>query len=271
MSSRIPHFAPWAVMLTLASTGSLACVTPQILRVTSTPSGATVELRRMGTVESSTAVLIFASHHSEPIQEEYTLIGTTPLEHVFDRVEPESSANAIVVTHDSSRVYSQGVIRVRLKGYKDALRRVRFTGDPMDVAVVLEPEEAAPSPPARAAPSNDPTAAPPDLSNSAADEAAIHEAQAKLRFAGEQWAAAAAEFAAAYAANRDPIFLFNQAICYRRLGDNQLAVAFYKKFVTEAPDNPNRGVAEERIRTLEREIAEGKSPTPSLPPANPSP
>jgi tetratricopeptide (TPR) repeat protein len=74
--------------------------------------------------------------------------------------------------------------------------------------------------------------------------------------------AAIPEYTKAFELLKDPAILFNRAECYRRLHENQKAVADYRRFLVELPTAPNRAQVEARI-------AELAPPAPSTPPATP--
>lgn len=60
-----------------------------------------------------------------------------------------------------------------------------------------------------------------------ARDGAIYEQSGKALFEGEQWAEAAAQFAAAYTQGNDPAMLFNMALCHRRAGNSSRALGLY--------------------------------------------
>jgi tetratricopeptide (TPR) repeat protein len=59
------------------------------------------------------------------------------------------------------------------------------------------------------------------------------------------------EFEAAYMAVPDPAFLFNIAQCHRKAGHDKEAVGFYKSYLRNAPNAPNRVDVQKRIQELE--------------------
>jgi hypothetical protein len=63
-------------------------------------------------------------------------------------------------------------------------------------------------------------------------------------FGKNDFAGAAGKFVEAYAANRDPSYLFNAAQAYRHGGDCIRAADFYGRFLSEVPHPPN----EDKIR-----------------------
>ncbi len=49
----------------------------------------------------------------------------------------------------------------------------------------------------------------------------------------------------------DPVFLFNIAQCHRKMGHDKEAVDFYKSYLRNAPNAPNRADVQKRIQELE--------------------
>jgi tetratricopeptide (TPR) repeat protein len=62
---------------------------------------------------------------------------------------------------------------------------------------------------------------------------------------------ALAEFESAYLVVPDPVFLFNSAQCHRKLGNDEQALSFYRSYLRNAPDAPNRSEVVKRIQDLE--------------------
>ena len=62
---------------------------------------------------------------------------------------------------------------------------------------------------------------------------------------------ALSEFEAAYMAVPDPVFLFNIAQCHRKMGHDKEAIEFYKSYLRNAPNAPNRADVQKRILELE--------------------
>ena len=91
-----------------------------------------------------------------------------------------------------------------------------------------------------------------------AKDAAIYEQNGKALFESEQWAEAAAQFAAAYTQGNDPAMLFNMALCHRRAGNSRRALGLYQRYLLEAPPGPNRMVAQSRIQEVQQELAAGE-------------
>ena len=109
-------------------------------------------------------------------------------------------------------------------------------------------------------------------------EAKAHYDQGTVHFNLDEWPQAIEEFRAAYRAYPDAIFLYNIAQCYRKMGNPAEALSFYRKYLRERPDAPNRTEVEKRIDELEAaQAAQAKSreappsgvtpPAPVVPPA----
>jgi tetratricopeptide (TPR) repeat protein len=63
--------------------------------------------------------------------------------------------------------------------------------------------------------------------------------------------AAIHEYTLAYKKLGDPVVLFNRAECYRRIGEDDKAVADYRAFLEAVPAAPNRAQIEAKIIALE--------------------
>jgi tetratricopeptide (TPR) repeat protein len=82
-------------------------------------------------------------------------------------------------------------------------------------------------------------------------------------FEDEQWAEARAAFEKAYALQPTPLLLFNIGSTYRREGDRERAIEYYRRYLVEAPDDAElRALAEETIAELEDELAALREPEP---------
>jgi tetratricopeptide (TPR) repeat protein len=80
------------------------------------------------------------------------------------------------------------------------------------------------------------------------------------------------EFEAAYELKNDPAFLYNLAQSYRQVGDPEQALHFYRTYLRYVPKAPNRAEIEQRIASLEKQMADksaaGVQPPPPPPPGN---
>ena len=91
-------------------------------------------------------------------------------------------------------------------------------------------------------------------------EARAHYEQAVAHYNLDEFAPALAEFREAYRLKPDPSFLFNIAQCHRKLGDNDAALDFYRKYLRSLPDAPNRADVERMIADLRARQAAAPAP-----------
>ena len=78
----------------------------------------------------------------------------------------------------------------------------------------------------------------------------------------DEYRKAIEEFKAGHILEPDPAFLYNIAECYRRLGENDDALKFYRRFLSLSPaGNPQRALAATRVAELEKAGANGAPPT----------
>jgi hypothetical protein len=91
-----------------------------------------------------------------------------------------------------------------------------------------------------------------------ADRAAAreHYARADQHYRQGDFARALAEYKRALALRKDPAFVFNIAQCHRQLGQDQEALFYYRLYLVEAKDAPNRREVRQTIEDLERRLAE---------------
>jgi hypothetical protein len=99
-------------------------------------------------------------------------------------------------------------------------------------------------------------AAPTGADEALSAEARRHYEEGTKAFNLAEFPRAIAEFKAAYNAKPDPLLLFNIAQAFRLGGDDAQALLFYKSFLRNMPDAPNRKEVEARIRTLDKAVAE---------------
>ncbi len=93
------------------------------------------------------------------------------------------------------------------------------------------------------------------------DAARAHSQEGDAYYKLEKYAGAIAEYEQAYLAKPDPSFLYNIAQCHRLMGNGAEAIHFYRRFLKDAPNAPNRAVAEKHIRDLEDIASHGTSPS----------
>ncbi|HXU83741.1 MAG TPA: hypothetical protein VN914_20245, partial [Polyangia bacterium] len=84
--------------------------------------------------------------------------------------------------------------------------------------------------------------------------ARAHFDKAEKAFNLGHFEAALTSYQAAYEALPLPAFLFNIAQCHRNLRNREQAVFFYQRYLSLAPDAPNRPVVEELIAEQKRQL-----------------
>jgi hypothetical protein len=82
-------------------------------------------------------------------------------------------------------------------------------------------------------------------------EAKAYYDQGTVHFNLDEWPLAIEDFKAAYRLFPDATLLYNIAQCHRKTGNAAEALSFYKKYLRERPDAPNRSEVEKRIEELE--------------------
>jgi len=87
-----------------------------------------------------------------------------------------------------------------------------------------------------------------------------HSGQGDAYYKLEKYGNAIGEYEQAYLAKPDPSFLYNIAQCHRLMGHSAEAIKFYRRFLKDAPNAPNRAVAEKHIKDLEETPAHPESP-----------
>ena len=96
-------------------------------------------------------------------------------------------------------------------------------------------------------------------------EARAHYEQAVSYYNLDEFAPALAEFREAYRLKPDPSFLFNIAQCHRKLGENDQALDYYRKYLRNLPDAPNRADVERIVAELRAKVPNA-TPTEVAPP-----
>jgi len=92
------------------------------------------------------------------------------------------------------------------------------------------------------------------------DDARQHYQAGTAAFNLGDFAKAVIEYKAAYTAKQDPTFLYNIAQAARLAGDLQTALFFYKSFLRNMPNAPNKQEVRDRISSLETQIQEQRRP-----------
>jgi len=98
-------------------------------------------------------------------------------------------------------------------------------------------------------------APPPVTASKEKAEAKLHYDKGTIHYNLDEWPQAIAEFRAAYRVFPDPSFLYNIAQCHRRMGNLAESLSFYKNYLRERPDAPNRSDVEKRIDELQTLLA----------------
>jgi hypothetical protein len=119
-----------------------ACGAGQQLNIESDPSGAEVYLMRRGEYEVNASIDGFGgSFDGDSFEEEFYLLGTTPLEYEFDLTDTESSfyvpglpAGVSVTKH-----YQEGILRVEMDGYETEQRTIQFSNNLFNLVLSLVP------------------------------------------------------------------------------------------------------------------------------------
>jgi tetratricopeptide (TPR) repeat protein len=87
-------------------------------------------------------------------------------------------------------------------------------------------------------------------------EAAAHFERGAKQYDLAHFEQAIAEFEKAYELAPSAILLFNIAQCHRHLGNKERALFFYRRYLEQAPETPNRADVERRIAELDRALRE---------------
>jgi tetratricopeptide (TPR) repeat protein len=101
------------------------------------------------------------------------------------------------------------------------------------------------------------------------DAARAHSQEGDSYYKLEKYTNAITEYEQAYLAKPDPSFLYNIAQCHRLMGNGAEAIHFYRRFLKDAPNAPNRAVAEKHIRDLEDIASHGTASIPPMAPLAP--
>ena len=127
-------------LLVILSLVLCGCAGTQKLLVSTTPPGASVTLIRFGVTETTAGVPgIGIGGVGDPFEDAPIVLGTSPLEYEFELEDSGQSAGVAGVFIDVTRKFTEGLIRAE-KGGVAAERRVRFTGKPITIDLVLPAE-----------------------------------------------------------------------------------------------------------------------------------
>jgi tetratricopeptide (TPR) repeat protein len=101
-------------------------------------------------------------------------------------------------------------------------------------------------------------------------EAKLYFDRGTVHFNLDEWSQAIEMFKAAYRVFPDPNLLYNIAQCYRKMGKPAEALKFYKNYLRERPDAPNRAEVGKRIDEMQAILAVRPPEPPLAAPMNPS-
>ena len=111
----------------------------------------------------------------------------------------------------------------------------------------------------------------PAFADQTSDEVRRHFEAGSNAFNLGEFTTAVEEYKAAYKLHNDPVFLYDIAQAYRLANDFNQALFFYRSYLHNRVDPPNRAEIEERIRVLEEQRAQRKKleqpPNTAAPPA----
>lgn len=103
------------------------------------------------------------------------------------------------------------------------------------------------------------------VASAAAEETAAEAKERALRayktgldfYKHEEWDKAIEQFDAGYKASPQAVFLFNIAQAHNKAGRPDQALAYYRRYLNEAPNAPNRTDVEGRVAALEKQLGPG--------------
>ncbi len=100
------------------------------------------------------------------------------------------------------------------------------------------------------------------------DKAKKEFAAGKTAFDAGDFPEAASHFKTSYNLSKKPALLYNVALANESGGQDDIALFYYRKFLTDAPaDAPQRAEVTERVKTLEKKFGGGNTTT-TTPPTN---
>lgn len=107
-----------------------------------------------------------------------------------------------------------------------------------------------------------------DAASDTAEAKRLYQSGTK-HFALAEYDLAVADFKEGYRRKEDPVFLFNVGQCYRQMkGHEEEAIKFYRSYLRQQSDAPNRDDVLRKIEGLEKALAE-QAKLRAAPPANP--
>jgi len=119
-----------------------ACGSGQQLVIDSDPGGAEVYLMRRGEYEVNASVDgIGGNFDGDSFEEDFYLLGTTPLEYEFDLTDTESSfyIPGIPAGLSVTKHYQEGILRVEMNGYETEERTIQFSNNLFNLVLSLIP------------------------------------------------------------------------------------------------------------------------------------
>jgi hypothetical protein len=130
------------VFLTVSLAAISACGIAQKLHIESDPSGAEVYLMRRGEYEISASIDgIGGSCDGDSFEDDYYLIGTTPLDYEFGLSDTESSfyIPGIPAGASVTKNFEEGIIRIVMNGYTTEEKPIQFSNSTLSVVINLSP------------------------------------------------------------------------------------------------------------------------------------
>jgi hypothetical protein len=116
------------------------CGSAQKVSVRTDPIGAEVYLQRRGDLEINAKVKgIPGTFTGSSFEEDFRLIGNAPVEYEFELEEEEVGIDVPEGSGTITRHYKEGTIRIERAGYETVIRLVRFSGNPVDLLIALQP------------------------------------------------------------------------------------------------------------------------------------
>jgi tetratricopeptide (TPR) repeat protein len=120
-----------------------------------------------------------------------------------------------------------------------------------------------------------PPAEPPpsQVADEALQQAKMHFEAGKAAFNAQDYPTAIREFKAAEALRPSPLLSYNIGLANEKLGKKRVAVKYYRRYLEQLPNAPNRPDVERSIAALDRQIAAEPPPAgaPGQPPPAPPP
>jgi len=110
----------------------------------------------------------------------------------------------------------------------------------------------------------------PSLALADKEQARVHYHEGQKLYNLGKFQEASVEFEKAYDVHPDAVFLFNLGQCHRQIGNTDRALFFFRGFLRNKPETPNRAEVEKMIEDLEQ-ARRGGAPAPTPVPAEAAP